>query len=107
MVSEVSPTASLHLTRNTLIGSTEISYLLPAAILSVYDVVKQSRRVELCQHLVSIGGEADTTVCYHAIQQCRFDVLNGCSDCNPSNARKNDRRLLCGIFSSCLDTRVG
>ena len=72
MVSEVSPAASLHLTRNIPIGTTEISYLLPAAILSVYDVVKQSRRVELCQHLVSIGGEADTTVCYHAIQQHKF-----------------------------------
>jgi hypothetical protein len=46
-----------------------MSYLLPAAILAVYDVLKQSRRVELCQHLVNIGGEADTTVCYHACTQ--------------------------------------
>lgn len=52
-----------------------MSRLLPAAILSVYDVLKQSRRVELCQHLVSIGDEADTTVCYHAMQPYIIEVL--------------------------------
>ena len=85
-----------------------MSYLLPVAILSVYDVLKLPRRVELCQHLVSISEEADTTVCYHAIQPYRIEVLK-CffSDCNPRDARNNDRGLLCSILSSCLDTRVG
>lgn len=46
-----------------LIGSAEMSYLLPPVILSVYGVLKQSRRVELCQCLVNISGEASTTVC--------------------------------------------
>ena len=94
-------------THNILIGSTEISHILPAEILPVYDVLKQSRRVELCQHLVSISEEAETTVCYHAMQPYRVEVLNGFSDCNPRDARKNDRGLICGILSSCLDTRVG
>ena len=77
MVSGVSLGAILRLTHNVLIGSTEISYLLPAAILSVYAIVKQSRRVELCQHLVTIAGETHTTVRYHAIQPYRSDVLDG------------------------------
>jgi hypothetical protein len=45
-----------------LIGPTEMSYL-PASILSVYGVLKESRRLELCQYLVNIAGEADTMVC--------------------------------------------
>ena len=53
-----------------LIDSTEMSYLLPAALLSVYSVLKQSRRVELCQYLVDIAGEGDTTV-YIFTTQCR------------------------------------
>lgn len=70
-----SPPASLNLTHTELIGSTEMSYLIPAAILSVYDVLKLSRRVELCQHLVSISEEADTTVCGHAMRPYRIEVL--------------------------------
>ena len=84
-----------------------MSYLLPVAILSVYDVLKLPRRVELCQHLVSISEEADTTVCYHAMQPYGIEIPKWFSDCNPRDARNNDRGLLGSILSSCLDTRVG
>ena len=75
MVSRVSLAASLNFTHDILAGSTEMSNFLPAAILPVYDVLKQSRRVELCQHLVSIGEEAETTVCHPAMQPYRIEVL--------------------------------
>jgi len=62
MVSAVSSAPGLCHTHCGPIGLTEMPYLLPPMILSVYSVLKQSRRLELCQYLVNISGAANTTV---------------------------------------------
>ena len=84
-----SSAVSLRCTHNGLIGSAEISYLLPPTILSVYSVLKQSRRVELCQCLVNISGETNITVGTDTTHRS-CTRLDGLSDCYPRNAHKND-----------------
>jgi hypothetical protein len=63
MVSRFSPAMNRCFIHYGWIGPTGMLHLLPAAIHSVYGALKQSRRVELCQCLVTIAGEADLTVC--------------------------------------------